>query len=108
MRASIAFLQGIYSSSTKGKTASDSPGGTSTESDTSTGSAAEDEDTPPVPEQQTETVPIRLSSQTRAEITIVGPIGLREAKKLKKWMETVVTPWVDLMIDELEEDDVEK
>lgn len=53
-----------------------------------------------------EVIPARLSSRTRAELHIMGPLDLRSAKKLKSWMDNVVKPWVDHMLDELEDEEL--
>ncbi|MDQ2731199.1 MAG: hypothetical protein M3Y56_06035 [Armatimonadota bacterium] len=53
-------------------------------------------------------LPVLLSSATRAELRITGVLGASEARKLAAWLDGVAKPWIQFMVlDTVENTDVE-
>jgi hypothetical protein len=46
-----------------------------------------------------------LSSRTRVELSIYGPLGKAEAQRLKVWLERIVQPWAEFRILEAEDEE---
>ena len=44
-----------------------------------------------------------LSNRTRVELSIWGPIGVAEVKRLKRWLDNIVKPWADFHVLEDQE-----